>query len=137
MKSALTAGTLFTVLSLWVGTHWAGLTIPEVLLAVLVSNVVGCITLLGVLALERQREIQRRLLNGYFKIWGFMAFFYFGGQQLLLPQLRDFKTVAMMTPTLLMSVGLMLPIFGIFQDKLIARGQRKVRSQRTINSVVF
>ena len=137
MKSALFIGIISTFVSLWVGIHWTGLNAQEVLWAVFVTNVIGCFTVLSVLALERQSEIQRKFMNGFFKIWGFMCIFYFGGQQLFLPALRDLRTVAIMTPSLLLSVGLMLPIFGIFQDKLIARGQRKMRSQRTINSVVF
>jgi predicted exporter len=125
MRIALVMGTFGAFLTYWVGTHFCGLSTQDVVMAVLISNLSAFVTVLSVLALERQSDFRRRFMGSFVQVWAFMGLFYFGILLSLVPALREWKTLAILLLPLLLSIGWMLPLFGIAQDKLIARVQRK------------
>jgi hypothetical protein len=60
-----------------------------------------------------------------FQVWGVFALLYFGILLGVIPALRDWKALGLMTLPLIFANGWMIPLFGVTQDAIIRRGQRR------------
>lgn len=134
---AFMVGVTGAVLSSWIGVSKFGYSLGEALLWVGAVNLVGLVSSLTTLAMERVTRLKTSLLAGGLRTWTVLLILYIGGQLLLIPPMRHLLFFAAMVIPLLMSTGLMIqPIFGPIQDRLIRRSQRKamVRSRRARTS---
>ncbi len=121
-------GGLGTLLAGWLGYRELGTSITDVAIWVGISNAVALVGGLLTLQLEKISWIKETLLAGTFRTWVFIVCFYFGFLLILIPELREVRALAWMTPPLLMSTGLMInPLFGPIQDQIVRNAQRRTR----------
>ncbi len=129
MMSAFVFGTIGIASSYWLGSFYFRLTPSVIFLSILVSNVAGFVALLSTLTLERQDWARRYYMNRSITTWSVLSGFYFAILFICIPELRSFHVIGGMFLPLLFSTGFMIPLFGVAQDRIIGRAQRKAQEK--------
>jgi hypothetical protein len=129
MVVALATGFASTVLTLWLGVRFFGVPPRDILVAVAASNLAGFVSGLSTLALERQPSVRKVLLGHPIKAWAMLSSLY----TLVLvsfspPSITELRVLVPLYWPLVFCTGLMLPLFGPAQDRLIRRAQRRVKA---------
>ncbi|MGK5085559.1 hypothetical protein WDW37_19905 [Bdellovibrionota bacterium FG-1] len=129
---AVIVGMIASGVSVYCALHVLAWNLEEILWAIVKTNVIGFVVLLTTLAVERQ-EFTRRigLMANLTRIWTFFWIVSFGLLFLLEPKLRELHTSQVLLLPLLLSAGLMVPLFGQAQDAVVRRIQRPGRLKNT------
>ena len=130
MIAAFMSGILGLSLSLGLGMGRLALTGPEVIGALLVSNLAGLLSLILTLQAEQVPWIQKYFLNRTLKTWTLLATIYFGILLGALPYLRSIHVLVILAFPLILSTGFCLFFFGPIQDALVSQKQRKIRTTK-------
>jgi hypothetical protein len=125
---AILVGLTASIVTLALGTHFLELGWASLLWAILGANIAGFVALLSTLTLERQPWVRRfGLMNRGWKTWSVFWILSLGILYGIVPMLRDKTTTQFLLLPLIASNGLMIPLFGIVQDGIVSRIQRKER----------
>jgi putative effector of murein hydrolase LrgA (UPF0299 family) len=125
MVSAWVMGILGAITTYWIGSHSFGLSLRAGLLAVLASNVAGFFALLLTLWLERRAWVRRYVMGHAFMTWAVLFVLYVSFTVALNSTLRDPLLLAALLLPMIWSTGLMLPLWGPVQDRLIRWERRR------------
>ena len=125
MKSAWLMGGVGLTLSVVLGTSLFNLDLETLLKSVFASNIAGFIGLILTLRVEKIKWMKLNILNRSLKTWSLLAGVYLGILLALVPELRNWREIAVLTLPLIMSCGLMLFAFGPTQDWLVRRSQKR------------
>ncbi len=136
MLSALINGIIGSLAVLYVGTHWAGLTLGESALAILAANISGFVCLIVTLQLERVRWIKKHILVNGLVTWGWHTTIWISGIALLSPPLRASRPMVTMLLPMILSCGLCIIPFGPTQDFLVGLAQRREKRRRSSGFVL-
>lgn len=120
-------GFVATALSIALGTQVLGWGVGTVLFSVAVANLAGFVALLTTLTLERQPWVRRNVMRGFVSTWAVFWLLSLGILYGLAPSLRDWHATRLLLLPLIASNGWMIPLFGLVQDAIVARGQRQAR----------
>lgn len=129
MKAALLIGTLGTLLSLWVGGEYFGLSYGGSLWTVFVANCAGLVGLVLTLRAESIPALKKKWLNSGLKTWALIAALYLSMMVTFAPVMRSGLTLLGMFLPNLLSSGYSFLVFGPIQDRIYRRAQRKHRTR--------
>jgi hypothetical protein len=129
MKAAFLFATLGTALTWYLATQVLGWDWTFVPRGVFVANLAGFSSLLSTLAMERNPAAKATIVKNTLRTWSFITLYYMGVFCVLLPEMREVRPLAMLFLPLLLTTGIMMPLFGWVQDRLIARVQRLSSAQ--------
>ena len=126
MISALINGTVGLAALLGIGVRILDLSISDLLLAAVISNLGAFLSLIATLMAEKS-VFFKRYLNRSLKTWTLLISLYLGILLSFVPILRDFRTLAFLVLPLVLSAGFAIIAFGPVQDQIVRREQRRVR----------
>jgi hypothetical protein len=133
---AIAVGLLASALSVAIGTRVLGLEMISMVWAIVASNIAGFVTVLTILTLERQGWVRRHhLLSNSTKAWTLFWFLSLGILCGLTPVLRSWHAWSVVGLPLILSSGLMIPLFGKVQDAIVHGMQRKARAPKPAKKI--
>ena len=121
-------------LSIVLGTQYLGWTLGAVLLCILIANICGYLALLLTLTLERQAWTKRTFMRGAKSTWAVFWVLSLGGFFAFSPAIRDWTAIQYLLLPLVLSNGIQIPFFGMTQDAIVRRIQRKAREAEATGS---
>ncbi|NBU21531.1 hypothetical protein EBS43_09035 [bacterium] len=119
MKAAILNGVLGSVLTLFIGQRYLGLSTSELVLMLGVANLSGLISLLLTLQIQRTQLYIRLPVVGFIKGWSVLLALFLIFLVPFFESLRDIKTLAVLLLPLGMSLGFSIIVFGPIQDFLV------------------
>jgi putative effector of murein hydrolase LrgA (UPF0299 family) len=108
------------------------LTLAEIVISILASNIAALLALLLTLRAEKVRWLVKVWMNRSLKTWSLTVTIYFLTLLSLSPVLRNWSILGPMILPLLLSTGFAMIVFGPIQDQLVRKEQRK--KQRSLQT---
>jgi hypothetical protein len=124
MTLAFINGWIGLGLSLWIGRGVLDLDYSEIFLSVGASNLAALVALLVTLRAERVEWIKKNFLSRSFKTWALLTGIYFSILLSISPTLRSMENLVWLFPSLVLSVGFIIIIFGPIQDHFVRQRQK-------------
>ncbi|MCM0604527.1 MAG: hypothetical protein KA715_00385 [Xanthomonadaceae bacterium] len=130
--SAFVMGTFFSILTVIVNQTFTDLTLEQILLSILCSNITNLAVLMTLLSAE-QKSGFKSIFKSTPRMWLLFWTMFHGASLIFCPWMRDVKTTLILWLPLFFSGAFAAIVFGPIQDRIVwARQKRKHASTRKI-----
>lgn len=126
MTVALVAGLVGTLLCLGLGTQSIHLSLSDILLSLVSSNIAALVSLMITLKAGQFPSPLKEWTAGMPRAWALLVSLYLGIQLALSPSLRGWEPMLYLGFPLLLSTGFAILAFGPIRDRMVRNHQRKL-----------